>query len=144
MVYQVKGKSSDFRFQLKIIWLENSLALSINQIINLTSIPLTSYKIWPRNNSWEQLKIQLDSKLWLDSNERIRLLNKVTEISQDWENSRVQKTSAGFSKRYQDLMFMKLFKLKLNRLIAQWIEHQIPVLDVEGSSPSKPIFEYYI
>ena len=85
MVYQVKGKSSDFRFQLKIIWLENSLALSINQIINLTSIPLTSYKIWPRNNSWEQLKIQLDSKLWLDSNERIRLLNKVTEISQDWE-----------------------------------------------------------
>ena len=45
MVYQVKGKSSDFRFQLKIIWLENSLALSINQIINLTSIPLTSYKI---------------------------------------------------------------------------------------------------
>ena len=108
MVYQVKGKSSDFRFQLKIIWLENSLALSINQIINVTSIPLTSYKIWPRNNSWEQLKTQLDSKLWVDSNERIRLLNKVTEISQDWENSRVQKTSAGFPKLYQDLMFIEV------------------------------------
>ena len=108
MVSQVQGGSSGFRFQLKIIWLENSLALSINQIINVTSIPLTSYKIWPRNNSWEQLKTQLDSKLWVDSNERIRLLNKVTEISQDWENSRVQKTSAGFPKLYQDLMFIEV------------------------------------
>ena len=108
MVYQVKGKSSDFRFQLKIIWLENSLALSINQIINLTSIPLTSYKIWPRNNSWEQLKIKLDSKPWLDSNERIRLLNKVTEISQAWENSRDQKTSARLPKLYEDLIFIEV------------------------------------
>jgi 30S ribosomal protein 3 len=108
MVSQVQGGSSGFRFQLKIIWLENSLALSINQIINLTSIPLTSYKIWPRNNSSEQLKIKLDSKPWLDSNERIRLLNKVTEISQAWENSRDQKTSAGLPKLYEDLIFIEV------------------------------------
>lgn len=27
---------------------------------------------------------------------------------------------------------------KAYRLIAQWIEHQIPILGGEGSSPSKP------
>ena len=26
----------------------------------------------------------------------------------------------------------------MTRLIAQWIEHQIPILVVEGSNPSKP------
>ena len=39
---------------------------------------------------------------------------------------------------------LNLSRFKITRLIAQWIEHQIPILGVEGSIPSLPYFNAFL
>ena len=50
------------QLKLNVIWVKNFLGFAVDQTIEKTSYPLTSYYLWPRTEAWEQLKLELDSK----------------------------------------------------------------------------------
>ena len=73
---------------LHVLWLKDSLGFCVNYKTPKGFIPLTRYYFWPISEAWDQLKVELESKLWLPSEERIKILNLVVETMTDWQQSR--------------------------------------------------------
>ena len=71
--------------KLKVICQKATLGFAIDQTFLQTSYPLTRYYFWPKTNAWDQLKMELDSKLWLADEDKIKMLNLVTEIMNAWK-----------------------------------------------------------
>jgi hypothetical protein len=44
------------------------------------SAPLTQYFIWPRADAWEEMKISLESRPWVDDADKVSLLNRLTAV----------------------------------------------------------------
>jgi 30S ribosomal protein 3 len=65
---------------LKLIVINNYIGISIDKEYGNRSCPLTPYYFWPISNTWEQIKIKLNSKPWITAEERIRILNAVSKI----------------------------------------------------------------
>ena len=77
-----------FQLQLKVVWLGNFLGLAIDNV-NLNQIySLTPYYFWPKTEAWEQLKLELDSKLWLPQEEKVRVLKLAGNVMNYWFSSR--------------------------------------------------------
>ena len=77
-----------FPIELKLVWQEQFLGLSLNQIIDNHSIPMTSYFIWPKTDAWEQLKFEFDSKPWIQEAEKVMVLNNITRLMNQWREKR--------------------------------------------------------
>ena len=76
---------SIMQLKLKVLWLKNFLGFAIDEVVHQTSYPLTSYYFWPRTAAWDQLQIELNSKVWFSVEEKIRILNLVTSIMNRWK-----------------------------------------------------------
>jgi 30S ribosomal protein 3 len=75
----------DIKF--KILCLENSLGIAINQTILNNTIPLTNYYFWPRSDVWEQIRLEINSKNWITEQDKINILNNVTKILNSWSKN---------------------------------------------------------
>lgn len=93
------------KFTFRILWLDNNVAIAIDHIIGKNLSPLTSYFFWPRNDAWEQLKNELDSKPWISEAEKIELLNKTTEIINYWQEKGKNKSLVQVQENFPECIF---------------------------------------
>nr|YP_009509376.1 plastid-specific 30S ribosomal protein 3 [Gracilaria vermiculophylla]AXI97026.1 plastid-specific 30S ribosomal protein 3 [Gracilaria vermiculophylla]QXU75228.1 plastid-specific 30S ribosomal protein 3 [Gracilaria vermiculophylla]WDZ68025.1 plastid-specific 30S ribosomal protein 3 [Gracilaria vermiculophylla] len=94
------------KFTFKILWLENNIAIAIDYIIGDNTSPLTSYFFWPRNDAWKEMKIELESKPWINENERVDLLNKTTEIINFWQEKEKSTSLRKARERFPEFNFI--------------------------------------
>nr|YP_009391541.1 Plastid-specifi c 30S ribosomal protein 3 [Platysiphonia delicata]ARW59685.1 Plastid-specifi c 30S ribosomal protein 3 [Platysiphonia delicata] len=93
------------KFTLRILWLDNNVAIAIDHLIGKNSSPLTSYFFWPRNDAWEQLKTELDSKPWISEKEKIHLLNRATEIINFWQENAKNQSLRQVKNKFPEFIF---------------------------------------
>jgi|TARA_B110000003_G_scaffold29422_1_gene27706 30S ribosomal protein 3 len=89
--------------KLKVAWFENFLGLAIDQVSLNQQYSLTPYYFWPRTEAWKQLELELDSKLWLDQNEKIEILKTAGDVMNYWLSYRKTKTVNNFKENFKQV-----------------------------------------
>tara|TARA_B110000003_G_scaffold72470_1_gene73858 strand:+ start:2469 stop:2777 length:309 start_codon:yes stop_codon:yes gene_type:complete len=93
--------------RLKVIWLKNCLGLAIDQVTLNNQIPVTFYHFWPRTETWEQLKLELDCKPWLKEIDKIKFLNTVSNLMDFWQTSKNTTTAKDVVEKFDDVVIVK-------------------------------------
>lgn len=92
---------------LKFLWLDNVIAVCLDQKIENNFIPLTDFYFWPQVDSWEKMKIFLESEPFISQEEVVSLLNQLTEVINLWqERYNMQVDLISLNKRFSNVEFM--------------------------------------
>jgi 30S ribosomal protein 3 len=100
-----------FRLRLNIIWFKDFLGLAIDNVDPMDfkkHYSLTPYYFWPKTEAWKQLKLELDSKLWLTQNEKIEILQIIGDLMNYWLLYRKTKTIFEIKKEFQKVEILML------------------------------------
>jgi len=96
--------NSKFHLKVKVIWSNNFLGLAIDQVdLKQRYFFLTPYYFWPKTEAWGQLKLELDSKLWLTEEEKIEILQLAGDVMNYWLLYRKIKTVDDLKKDFQEI-----------------------------------------
>ena len=98
-----------FQLKLKVIWFKDFLGLGIDLVLPKQKYSLTPYYFWPKTEAWEQLKLELDSKLWLDEEEKAKILQVAGNVMNHWLLNRKTKTTQEFRKDFQEVETQTVF-----------------------------------
>jgi len=93
---------------LKILWSNSFLGLSIDQYDKRNNLPVTNYYFWPKTEAWEQLKVELDFKPWVQEKEKIKILNSATEVMNFWQVNRNNDNLETVKNRFKNINFVKV------------------------------------
>jgi 30S ribosomal protein 3 len=77
--------SNDNIYVFKILWSKNYLGLAVDKKLeNNSTMPITTFFFWPRENGWQLLKEELSYKPWMSKDDSIDILNDYTTIINYW------------------------------------------------------------
>ncbi|WIA22076.1 hypothetical protein OEZ85_004419 [Tetradesmus obliquus] len=72
-------------YKLVFLWMDKNIAVGVDQVYARgNSSPLTEYFVWPRKDAWEELKMALEARSWISDLDKVRLLNRLTEVINFW------------------------------------------------------------
>ena len=93
-------------FKIKTLWFGNTLGLAIDQIYANRRIPLTKYYFWPRHDAWNMIKNELGAKVWLAEEDKVAVLELITQLLNSWQKSIEEKTSCSFPYQQKEIDFV--------------------------------------
>ncbi|KAF6260226.1 plastid and cyanobacterial ribosomal protein-domain-containing protein [Scenedesmus sp. NREL 46B-D3] len=72
-------------YKLVFLWMDKNIAVGVDQVYARgNSSPLTEYFVWPRKDAWDELKVALEGRQWIGDLDKVRLLNRLTEVINFW------------------------------------------------------------
>jgi 30S ribosomal protein 3 len=94
------------KFVLKVLWLEKSLGIALDQRVGKSTQPVTEYFFWPRKDAWDELKDRLNSYSWVSQAEAISLLNQTTDLIQAWQEEDEKDSFQKLQAKFPDTIFL--------------------------------------